>query len=31
MNNFPLMNKMFETLTLRESTERECPVHLDDE
>ena len=31
MNAFPWMNKMFETLTLREFAEREYPVHPDDE
>ena len=31
MNTFPWMNKMFETLTLREFDKRECPVHPDDE
>ena len=31
MNAFPWMNKMYETLILREFAERECPVHPDDE
>ena len=30
MNTFSWMNKIFETLTLREFAERECPVYLDD-
>ena len=30
MNTFPWMNKISKTLTLREFSERECPVHLDD-
>ena len=31
MNTFPWMNKMFETLTLREFVMRECSIHPDDE
>ena len=31
MNTFPWMNKMSKTLTLREFSERECPVHPNDE
>ena len=30
-NTFPWMNKMSETLTLREFVERKCPIHPDDE
>ena len=31
MNVFSWMNKMSETMTLREFAERECPVHPDNE
>ena len=31
MNTFPWMNKMSETLTLREFVKRECPIHPNDE